>query len=131
MGGSKGNGFEELDRLLKVLVQKSKEQGLELQPDIRMINGLVAMANSKKDAYAAERYLALGRKWGLVPNEKTLALQFEYRIDSGDLDGAKSVYDELKSHWPALDELNSAGFRKKESSSSSTGSSSNCATENR
>ncbi|KAL8726893.1 MAG: hypothetical protein Q9181_005891 [Wetmoreana brouardii] len=102
---AKGKGFEELDRLLSVLVQKSKDQGLDIQPDIRMINGLISMANFKKDAYAAERYLALARKWNLKPDDKTLRLQLEYRIDSNDLDGAKATYDELKSNWRGLDKL--------------------------
>ena len=109
---AKGNGFDELDRMLQVLVQKSTEQGLKTRPEIRSINGLIAMANAKRDAYAAERYLALGQKWGLQPDERTLTLQFEYRIDSGDLDGARAVYYELKSHWPSLEELSSAVFRK-------------------
>ncbi|KAL8869702.1 MAG: hypothetical protein Q9174_004073, partial [Haloplaca sp. 1 TL-2023] len=104
---AKGNGFDELDRMLKLLVQKSMEQGSKIEPEIRIINGLIAIANMKKDAYAAERYLALGQKWGLQPDERTLTLQFEYRMDSGDLDGARAVYYDLKSHWPSLEELGS------------------------
>lgn len=93
---AKGKRFEEIDRLLNVLVQKSQEEGLNVRPDIDMINPLIKLAASKGDVYAAERYLALGLKRGLQPDYKTKLLQFEYRINSGDLDGAKAVYDELK-----------------------------------
>ncbi|KAL8754699.1 MAG: hypothetical protein Q9184_005032 [Pyrenodesmia sp. 2 TL-2023] len=93
---AKGKRFEEIDRLLNVLVQKSQEEGLNVRPDIDMINPLIKLAASKGDVYAAERYLALGLKRGLQPDYKTKLLQFEYRINSGDLDGAGAVYDELK-----------------------------------
>ncbi|KAL9027654.1 MAG: hypothetical protein Q9196_003854 [Gyalolechia fulgens] len=93
---AKGKRFEEIDRLLNVLVQKSQNDGFSIRPDIDMINPLIRLAASKNDAYAAERYLALGLKRGLQPDHKTTLLQFEYRINSGDLDGAKAAYDELK-----------------------------------
>ncbi|KAL8721298.1 MAG: hypothetical protein Q9225_002002, partial [Loekoesia sp. 1 TL-2023] len=93
---AKGKRFEEIDRLLNLLVQKSQEKGLHVRPDIDMINPLIRLATFKNDAYAAERYLALGLKRGLQPDHKTRLLQFEYRINSGDLDGAKAAYDELK-----------------------------------
>ncbi|KAL8654266.1 MAG: hypothetical protein Q9210_001610 [Variospora velana] len=93
---AKGKRFEEVDRLLDLLVQKSQEEGLNVRPDIDMINPLIKFAASQNDGYAAERYLALGLKRGLKPDYKTRLLQFEYRIQSGDLDGAKAAYDELK-----------------------------------
>ncbi|KAL8962762.1 MAG: hypothetical protein Q9193_000881 [Seirophora villosa] len=93
---ARGKRFEEVDRLLDLLVQKSQEEGLNVRPDIDMINPLIKYAASQNDAYAAERYLALGLKRGLKPDYKTSLLQFEYRIQSGDLDGAKAAYDELK-----------------------------------
>ncbi|KAL8690857.1 MAG: hypothetical protein Q9218_003788 [Villophora microphyllina] len=109
---AKGKGFEELNQLLGVLVQKAKDQGLVVKPDIKIINGLIAMATHKKDAYTAERYLTLGRQWGVEPDQSTLALQLEYRLDSGDLDGAKIAHDELKGYWPALDEHPRHALRK-------------------
>ncbi|KAL8760290.1 MAG: hypothetical protein Q9199_000189 [Rusavskia elegans] len=93
---AKGKSVEELDRLLNVMVQKTREQGMDVQPNMGLINSLIAFATFKNDSYTAERYLALGRKWGLEPDSKTLLLQLEYRISSGDLDGAKAAYDELK-----------------------------------
>ncbi|KAL8935322.1 MAG: hypothetical protein Q9216_005489 [Gyalolechia sp. 2 TL-2023] len=103
---AKGKRFEEVDRLLNVLVQKSQEDGLDIRPDIDMINPLIRLAASKNDAYAAERYLALGLKRGLRPDYKTTLLQFEYRINSGDLDGAKAAYDELKDkNYEVFDKL--------------------------
>ncbi|KAI4124503.1 MAG: hypothetical protein LQ338_004766 [Usnochroma carphineum] len=93
---AKGKRFEEVDQLLNVLVQKSQEEGINVRPDIDMINPLIKLAASKNDAYAAERYLALGLKRGLQPDYKTKLLQFSYRLDSSDLDGAKAIYDDLK-----------------------------------
>lgn len=93
---AKGKSVEELDRLLNVMVQKTQEQGLPVQPDIGMINSLISFAASKNDPYTAERYLTMGRNWELEPDSKTLLLQLEYRVGSGDLDGAKAAYDELK-----------------------------------
>ncbi|KAL9579929.1 MAG: hypothetical protein Q9212_004801 [Teloschistes hypoglaucus] len=109
---AKGKGFEELKQLLGVLVQKAKSQGIDAQPDIKIINGLVAMATFRKDAYAAERYLALGRQWGVEADQSTLVLQLEYRLESGDLDGAHIAYDELKGYWSAADEHPSHALRK-------------------
>ncbi|KAI4100112.1 MAG: hypothetical protein LQ339_005634 [Xanthoria mediterranea] len=93
---AKGKSVEELDRLLNVMVQKTREQGMDVQPDMGLINSLIAFATFKNDSYTAERYLTLGRKWGLEPDSKTFLLQLDYRISSGDLDGAKAAYDELK-----------------------------------
>ncbi|KAI4273203.1 MAG: hypothetical protein LQ337_004791 [Flavoplaca oasis] len=93
---AKGKSVEELDRLLNVMIQKTGEQGMDVRPDIGLINSLIAFATFKNDPYTAERYLALGRRWGLEPDSKTLLLQLDYRISSGDLDGAKAAYDELK-----------------------------------
>ncbi|KAL8828132.1 MAG: hypothetical protein Q9170_006735 [Blastenia crenularia] len=93
---AKGKRFEEIDRLLNVLVEKAQDDGRDLRPDIDMINPLIRLAASKNDAYAAERYLALALKRGLQPDDKTRLMQFEYRIHSGDLDGAKAAYDELR-----------------------------------
>ncbi|KAL8710832.1 MAG: hypothetical protein Q9220_004635 [cf. Caloplaca sp. 1 TL-2023] len=95
---AKGKSVDEIDRLLKTMVQKTEEQGLTIQPDINMINGLISLAAAKNDAYTAERYLTLARKWALEPDSKTLLLQLDYRVSSGDLDGAKAAYEELKSH---------------------------------
>ncbi|KAL8733445.1 MAG: hypothetical protein Q9166_002071 [cf. Caloplaca sp. 2 TL-2023] len=100
---AKGKSVEELDRLLNVMVQKGREQGLDIQPDIGMINSLISFAAFKNDAYTAERYLTLGRKWGLQPDSKTLLLQLDYRVSSGDLDGAKAAYDELKGRELEMD----------------------------
>ncbi|KAL8999793.1 MAG: hypothetical protein Q9169_001466 [Polycauliona sp. 2 TL-2023] len=93
---AKGKSVEELDRLLHVMVQKTREQGIDIRPDIGLINSLIAYATFKNDPYTAERYLTLGHRWDLEPDSKTLLLQLEYRISSGDLDGAKAAYDDLK-----------------------------------
>ncbi|KAL8852621.1 MAG: hypothetical protein Q9221_002501 [Calogaya cf. arnoldii] len=93
---AKGKSVEELDRLLNVMVEKTREQGTDVKPDMGLINSLITFATFKNDPYTAERYLALARRWGLEPDSRTLLLQLDYRISSGDLDGAKAAYDELK-----------------------------------
>ncbi|KAL8668300.1 MAG: hypothetical protein Q9168_007067 [Polycauliona sp. 1 TL-2023] len=100
---AKGKSVEELDRLLNVMVEKTQEQGLDVRPDISLINCLIAFATFKNDPYTAERYLTLGRRWDLEPDSKTLLLQLEYRISSGDLDGAKAAYDDLKGRELEMD----------------------------
>ena len=60
------------------------------------INGLVSLAISQNDPYLAERYIALGRKFGIRPNARTFVLQMDYRVSAGDLSGAQS-YEALQS----------------------------------
>ena len=93
---AKGKGVDEIERMMKVMIRRTTEGGTNLQPDIEMINRLVELANFKNDPYSAERYVALGEKWGIQPDAQTFLLQLEYRIKVGDLDGARLSYSNLR-----------------------------------
>lgn len=89
-----GKGVDEIDRMMEVMVKRNPDDE-QLRPDIKTINGLVEWANSRDDPYTAERYVALGQKWGMTPNALTYILQMDYRIDVGDIDGARATYSRL------------------------------------
>ena len=94
---AKGKGVDEIERMMKVMVRRNEDNEKSIHPDIETINGLIELANSKNDPYTAERYVALGQKWGFHPNAETYLLQLAYRINVGDLDGARAVYTRLQS----------------------------------
>lgn len=93
---AQGKGVDEIERMMTVMVRRNEDKEKVLHPDIETINGLVELANSRNDPYTAERYVALGQKWGLQPNSETYILQLDYRIKVGDLDGARAVYSRLQ-----------------------------------
>lgn len=90
-----GKGVEELDRMMTVMVARNPDKPTT-RPDAETINGLIRMAISRNDSYAAERYIDLGKKWGIQPNAATFILQMNYRIDAKDLTGAQASYDKLR-----------------------------------
>ena len=91
-----GKGVDEIERMMKVMVRRNEENGIPIRPDIETVNGLVELANSQNDPYTAERYVALGERWGFQPNAQTYLLQLEYRMKVGDLDGARAAYSRLR-----------------------------------
>ncbi len=93
---AKGRSVDEIERMMEVMVRRQKERGLTLSLDMETINGLVELANSRNDPYTAERYVALGHKWGFPPNARTYLLQLDYRIKVGDLGGARTAYARLQ-----------------------------------
>ena len=93
---AQGKGVDEIERMMQVMVNRSHEKGKDLRPDIDTINGLIWLANSKDDPYTAERYLALGERWGLQPDARTYLLQLDYRLKVGDLGGARTAYARLQ-----------------------------------
>ena len=93
---AKGKSVDEIERMMQVMVRKGEERDIFLHPDMDSINGLIELANSRDDPYTAERYVALGHKWGLQPNARTHLLQMEYRIKVGDLGGARTAYARLQ-----------------------------------
>ncbi len=93
---AKGKSVDEIERMMQVMVRKGEERDVFLHPDMDSINGLIELANSRNDPYTAERYVALGHKWGLQPNARTYLLQMEYRIKVGDLGGARTAYARLQ-----------------------------------
>lgn len=93
---AKGKSVDEIERMIQVMVTRSEENGANLRPDMNTINSLIWLANFKDDPYTAERYLALGHKWGLLPNARTYLLQLDYRLKVGDLGGARTAYARLQ-----------------------------------
>jgi len=65
---------------------------------------LVELCMSKNDPYSAERYIVLGEKRGIVPNERTFSLQMQYRISVGDIDGARVAYFNLQGSFSGATE---------------------------
>lgn len=100
---AKGKGVDEIERMMNVMVRRNENKE-DLRPDMDTINGLIRFANSKGDPYTAERYVALGQKWGFQPNVQTYLLQLEYRIEVKDLDGAMTAYNHLRGEEMAENE---------------------------
>lgn len=93
---AQGKGVDEIERMMEIMVRRNEDSEKSVHPNIETINALVELANSKNDPYTAERYVALGQKWGFQPNAETYLLQLDYRIKVGDLAGARIVYDRLQ-----------------------------------
>lgn len=97
-----GRGPEEIDRQIGVMMRRSDEARQKnpaaelIRPDVDTMNGLVAYAISKNDPYMAERYIAVVEKRGILPNEKTFAMQIHYRLGVNDMDGAQAAYLNLQ-----------------------------------
>ncbi|EDU44644.1 complex I intermediate-associated protein 84, mitochondrial precursor [Pyrenophora tritici-repentis Pt-1C-BFP] len=97
-----GKGPDEVNRMIDVLIRRNdearrKDPKVELiRPDTQTINALVEHCMSKQDPYAAERYIVLGEKRGILPDETTYTMQMQYRISVGDLDGARAAYFNLQ-----------------------------------
>ncbi|KAJ4303461.1 hypothetical protein N0V90_002356 [Kalmusia sp. IMI 367209] len=93
-----GKGPDEIDRMMNVMVRRNQEERQKrpstpiVQPDVDTINLLVEFAMSKQDSYSAERYVVLGEKRGIFPNEKTFEMQIRYRLSINDFDGARAAY---------------------------------------
>jgi len=92
---AQGKGVDEIERMMEVMVRRNDGKNTR-RPDIETINGLIEYANSKNDPYTAERYVALGQKWNIMPNAQTYILQLDYRIKVGDIDGARAAYSKLQ-----------------------------------
>ncbi|KAL9124254.1 MAG: hypothetical protein Q9217_006403 [Psora testacea] len=93
---AKGRGVDEIERMMEVNVRRNKDRP-HLHPNMGTINRLVELANLKNEPYTAERYIALGQKWGFQPNASTYLLQLDYRIKVNDLAGALVAYAALQS----------------------------------
>ncbi|KAG0652266.1 complex I intermediate-associated [Hyphodiscus hymeniophilus] len=94
--GALGKGVEDVDRMIDFMIKHNPEDE-SVRPDAETINGLVELAMSAQDSYLAERYVALGKKYGIQPNAQTFILQLNYRVSAGDLAGAQTAYDALQS----------------------------------
>lgn len=94
--GALGKGVEDVERMMEVMIRYNSSDK-SMRPDVDTINGLVELAMSLNDPYLAERYIALGLKYGIRPNAQTFLLQLEYRVSAGDLTGAQAAYEALQS----------------------------------
>lgn len=92
-----GKGVEELEKMMAIVIRRNPDSP-DIRPDTRTINRLIRMAVEQEQPYAAERYITLGKKWGIHPNAATYLLQMRYRIAAGDLTGAEVSYNLLQSH---------------------------------
>ncbi|PSS27621.1 hypothetical protein M430DRAFT_24053 [Amorphotheca resinae ATCC 22711] len=93
--GVLGKGVEDVERMIEVMIRHNPDDET-MRPDASTINGLVDLAMSLNDPYLAERYLALGTKFGIRPNAQTYILQMNYRVSAGDLTGAQAAYTSLQ-----------------------------------
>jgi hypothetical protein len=91
-----GKGVDEIERMMNVMVRRTEEAQDTIHPDVETINLLVEFAMSKSDPYSAERYIALGEKRGIMPDEQTYTMQMQYRLSVKDIDGAKAAYYNLQ-----------------------------------
>jgi hypothetical protein len=102
-----GKSVDEVGRMIGIMETSNKaipDQSAWRLPDVNTINGLVEFAMSKKDPYMAERFIALGRERGIVPDARTCVLQMEYRLSIGDVDGALTAYMNLQATDLSSDE---------------------------
>lgn len=93
---AKGKSVDEIERMMQVMVRRQEERGLRSSLDMETFNGLIELANWRNDPYTAERYVALGQKWGFSPSARTYRLQLDYRMKIGDLGGARTAYARLQ-----------------------------------
>jgi hypothetical protein len=104
-----GKGPDEISRMMDVLIRRNDEARVKdptvamIRPDTRTINLLVEHCISKQDPYSAERYIVLGEKRGIHPDETTYTMQMQYRISVGDLDGARAAYFNLQGSFSGDD----------------------------
>ena len=92
---AKGRGVDEIERMMEVNVRRNQDRP-HLHPNIRTINGLAMLANENDNPYTAERYIALGKKWGMESDALTYAIQLDYRVKVKDLAGAIVTYSALR-----------------------------------
>ncbi|KAJ9648762.1 hypothetical protein H2201_005020 [Coniosporium apollinis] len=93
-----GKGVEEIDRMMRVMTKANPDDShlRSKRPDIDTINELVEFAMSRNDPYLAERIILLGQQWDIRPDAKTYILQINYRLSTGDVDGARAAYAKLQ-----------------------------------
>ncbi|KAI9846689.1 MAG: hypothetical protein M1837_003744 [Sclerophora amabilis] len=92
---AQGKGVDEIERMMNVMVRRNEDRP-KVRPDIKTINRLIELENSRENPYLAERYVALAERWKILPNARTFLLQMEYRIRAGDIEGARAAYHKLQ-----------------------------------
>tara|TARA_R110002003_G_scaffold243_3_gene17364 strand:+ start:4409 stop:6466 length:2058 start_codon:yes stop_codon:yes gene_type:complete len=105
-----GKGVDEVDRMMSVMIRRNDEARQKdpsiaiIRPDVETINALVDFAMLKQDPYMAERYIALGEKRGISPNERTYTMQIQYRLSVKDIDGARAAYFNLQGDFSGAEQ---------------------------
>jgi pentatricopeptide repeat protein len=105
-----GKGVDEVDRMMGVMARRNdearhKDPSVQLiRPDVDTINTLVEFCMSKQDPYSAERYIALGEKRGISPDERTYTMQIQYRLSVKDYDGARAAYFNLQGDFSGAEQ---------------------------
>jgi pentatricopeptide repeat protein len=107
-----GHGTEEMERLVTQLLNDSKNSMDKRGPSIASVNALVSFANSRNNPFAAERFLAMGLRFGLAPDGETFLRQMEGRLQAGDVEGAIACYKELDLQEQVPDDLDLPGLNK-------------------
>lgn len=86
-----GKSVEEVSELLE---EVQKDTGLS---QIDLVNEIIEYCIAYGNFYLAERYFNIATaKWGLTPNQRSLALQIQYRLLANDISGAMASYEEAK-----------------------------------
>ena len=94
-----GESVEEIGRMIDLMETSNKAISDKSQwrvADVTTINALVDFANSRNNPYLAERFIELGRERRIQPDGKTYTLQMDYRLASGDVDGALKAYRNMR-----------------------------------
>ncbi|KAF2088443.1 hypothetical protein K490DRAFT_39497 [Saccharata proteae CBS 121410] len=89
-------GVDEVARMMRVLVARTKDHGRPVELNINTINMLIDVCHSWHDSYTAERFVTLGRIRRIIPNATTYILQMRYRLSVGDIDGAIIAYKRFR-----------------------------------
>ena len=103
---ARGKGVDEMERMMDIMINRNEGRETPVRPDINTINYLIRIANDNDDPYTAERYISLAYKWGLKPDAQTYMLQLTYRLNVGDLEGARAAYNSLQAFDISSETLN-------------------------
>lgn len=87
-----GKSIGEIDEMMSHMVNRD---GM-LLPDTKTINRLLSVAIEKEDAQMAEKILFLGSQKGIMPNVNTHLLMLRLNLVIGDLEGARTAYEQVR-----------------------------------
>ncbi|KAF2753823.1 hypothetical protein EJ05DRAFT_541805 [Pseudovirgaria hyperparasitica] len=94
-----GKNVEELERMMRIMKELPTDQMTDrsrLRYNARLLNALLEYAVHRKDAYLAERYMGLADRLKIIPSDLTYILQATWRLDTGDIEGAKEAVEKLR-----------------------------------
>jgi len=92
-----GKGIDEINRMMDVLEESAFATELyKYQVKPKTIAALIKASIKSGDAYKAERFFQLAYQRNITPDPEMLALQIDYRIEAGDVEGALASYSALR-----------------------------------